>query len=194
MMSLFDDLIKQIAGTDAFVDFNGYASFFGLFQGTVKARILRRTHIRKAQFPGFVSFDGFHKGIRDAYRYIEVGYGLLIGLTGDEFLNIRMIHAQDSHIGTPARAALSDLPKSLIVDAQKTHRTGGLTSRGLHQGSVRAQTRKGKSIAAAGLLDQGGVPQGLKNTGRISAHIIANGENKTGSQLAEGCASTGKSG
>ncbi len=64
------------------------------------------------------------------------------------------------------RAALGDLAKGVVVDAQETHRAGGLAGGGFHQGAGWAQAREGEAVAAAGLLDQGGIAQGLEDAGR----------------------------
>ena len=53
---------------------------------------------------------------------------------------------------------------------------------------------KRETVAATGLLDQRRITQGLKDAARISAHVILNGQDKTGSQLAQGSSGTGKGG
>ena len=67
-----------------------------------------------------------HEGVGDADGDIEVGDLILIGLAGDEFFDVGMIHAQDAHVGAAAGSALGDLTKGMIIHAQETNRTGGL--------------------------------------------------------------------
>ena len=138
--------------------------------------------------------DSLHEGIGDADRDIEIGDGILVGLAGDEIFDIRMIDAQHSHVGAAAGAALGDLAKGLIVDAQETHRSGSLPGGGLDQGAFGAQAREGKAIAAAGLLDQGGIAQSLEDARRVATHIIGDGQHETGCQLPERRAGAGKGG
>ena len=147
----------------------------------------RRSHIR-------VVLDGLHEGIGDADRDVEVGDGVLVGLAGDELFHIRVVDAQDGHIGAAAGAALGDLAEGVVVDAQEADRAGGLPGGGFDQGALGAQAREGEAVAAAGLLDEGGIAQGLEDAGRIAAHIVGDGQHKTGSQLAERCAGAGKGG
>jgi hypothetical protein len=103
----------------------------------------------------------------------------------NELLNVRMIHAQDGHVGATARTALSDLAKCLIVDAQETNRAGRFAGRAANQRAFGAQPRESKAVTAAGLLDQGGIPKRLEDASRIAAHIIFDRQDKTGCQLPE---------
>jgi hypothetical protein len=105
-----------------------------------------------------------------------------------------MVHAQNGHVRTAARAALGDLAEGMVINAQETDRAGCLAGRGFHQGSAGTQAGERKPIAAAGLLDEGGIAQGLEDTIRAAAHVVRNGQYKTGSQLAEGRAGPGESG
>ena len=63
-----------------------------------------------------------HKGIGDRHTDIEVGDFFLVGLAGDEFQNVRVIHAEDAHIRPAPRAALLDVFGGLIVDLHERHR------------------------------------------------------------------------
>ena len=119
---------------------------------------------------------------------------MFVGLAGDEIFDIRMIHAQDGHIGAAPAAALGDFAEGMVIDAQKADRAGGLSGGCFHQRTGRAQAGEGKAVAAAGLLDEGGIAQGLENAGRILAHVIGDGQHKTGSQLPQRCAGPGEGG
>ena len=149
-------------------------------------------HIREAQFPILIVTNGTHKGIRNAHRNIEVRDLILIRFAGNKFLDIGMIHAQDTHIGATPGPALGDLTKGMIVDAQESNRPGGLSRRRFDERTFRPQAREGEAVAAAGLLDQGRVTQGLENTRAITSHIIGNRQNEAGGQLSKRRARTGK--
>ena len=92
------------------------------------------------------------------------------------------------------RAALGDLAKGVVVDAQEADRAGGLPGGGFDQRALGAQAGEGEAVAAAGLLDQGGVAQGLEDAGRVAAHIIGDGQDETGGQLAQRGARAGEGG
>ncbi len=127
-------------------------------------------------------------------RDVEVGDLVLVGLAGDELLHIRVIHAQDGHVGAAAGAALGDLAEGVVVDAQEADRSGGLPGGGFDQGALGAQVREGKAVAAAGLLDERGVAQGLEDAAGFAAHVVADGQHKAGSQLPERRARAGEGG
>ena len=57
-------------------------------------------HIREAQFPILIIAHGTHESIRHADGNVEVCNLILIGLAGNEFFDIGMIHAQDAHVRT----------------------------------------------------------------------------------------------
>ena len=103
-----------------------------------------------------------------------------------------MVDAQHRHVGAAPAAALGHLTEGFIIDAQETHRTGGLTGGGFDQRVLRAQAGEGKAIAAAGLLDQGRIAQRLEDARRVAPHIIGDGQHKAGSQLAQRRTSPGK--
>ena len=105
-----------------------------------------------------------------------------------------MIHAQDGHVGAAPGAALGDFAKGMVIDPQKADRAGGLPGGGFDQGAGGAQAGEGEAVAAAGLLDEGGIPQGLENPGGILAHIIGDGQHKAGGQLPQRCPGPGEGG
>jgi len=51
---------------------------------------------------------------------------------------------------------------------------------------------EGEAIAAAGLLDQGRVTQGLENARAVTSHVIGDGQNKASSQLSKRRTRAGK--
>jgi len=109
-------------------------------------------------------------------------------------LNIRVVHPQHSHIGSPPGPTLGNFSKGMIIHAQETHRSGCLTSRGLYQASLGAQPAEGKSISTTCLLDESGIAQGGENSTCQLAHVVADGQDKTGSQLPQWCSGAGKRG
>ncbi len=78
-------------------------------------------------------FNSLHESIGDPDRNIEIGDLVLIGLAGDEILHIRVVHAQDGHIGAAAGAALGNFAEGVVIHAQEAHRTGSLAGRAFHQ-------------------------------------------------------------
>ena len=105
-----------------------------------------------------------------------------------------MVHAQDGHVGAAAGAALGDLTEGVVVDAQEADRSGGFAGGGFDDAALGAQAGEGKAVAAAGLLDEGGVAQGLEDAGGVAAHVIIDGQDKAGGELPEGSAGAGEGG
>ena len=194
VVGLLDDLVEQVARPQGLVDFDRDAGGLGLLERAVELAVIGRKHVRETQVPIRVIFHGPHEGIRDAHGNVEVGDRVFVGLAGDELFHVRVIHAQHGHVGAAARAALGHFAEGVVVNAQEAHRAGGLPGRGFHQAALGAQARKGKAVAAAGLLDQGGVPQGGEDAGGFLAHVVRNGQHETGRQLAQGGAGPGKGG
>src|SRR5512143_2287948 len=59
---------------------------------------------------------------------------------------------------------------------------------------MRPEAREREAVSAAGLLDQGGVAEGLEDTSGIAAHIVCNRQDETGGQLAKRRAGTREGG
>jgi len=81
----------------------------------------------------------------------------------DEILDVWMVHPQHGHIGAPACTSLGDLAKGLVINPQEAHRPRGLAGRGRYQIPFGPKAGEGEAIAATSLLNQSGVPQGLKD-------------------------------
>ena len=192
MVSLFYDLVEEIAGFDGLVYLDADTGFAGLVNVAVEIFGLRVVQIRENQIPVRVSFHCLHEFIGDANREIEIGDGCFTGLAGDELLDIRMVHAQNSHVGTASGTALGYFTESMVVDPQKSNGPGCLTGTGAHDGAFRAQAGERETVATAGLLDQGRIAQCLENAGIFLPHVIADGKNETGSQLSQWSTGTGK--
>ena len=194
VVGLLDDAVEQVAGAHGGIGAHGQPGRLGLLQRAAEALGSRVGDVEEAQLPIGVLLDGAHEGIRDADGDVEVGDRVFVGLAGDELFDIRVVDAQHAHVGAAARAALGDLAEGVVVDAQEAHRPGGLPGGGLDHRSVRAQAREGEAVAAAGLLDQGGVAQGLEDAGRVAAHVIDDGQDEAGGQLPERGAGAGEGG
>ena len=178
-MGLVDNLLKKFPGTDGLVGTQRYAPGFGLLRGATKASVSRGGYIRETQIPIGIIFYCLHESIGDTDRDIEIGDRVFAGLASDEFFHIRVVHPQDTHIGSAPGTALGNFAKGMVINTQETYRTGGLPGRRFYQCALWPQARKGKTIPAAGLLNQRGVPQGLENTCRVTTHIVSNRKNKT---------------
>ena len=116
-MGLFNDLIKEFAGFYLLIAANGNTFFFCLLECAAKFALFHFRDIREAQFPFPIFLHGAHERVGDPHRDIEVRNLILIGLGGNKVFHIRMVHAQDSHVGASSCSALGDLAKRMIIDA-----------------------------------------------------------------------------
>ena len=192
VVCLAHDLVEQVARPHALVNLDGDAGFLGLLDVAVEAAVLGVGHIREFQVPAAVVLHRSHEGIGDAHRDVEVGDLVLVGLAGDEFLDIRMVHAQHRHVGAAACSALRHLAEGVVVYAQEAHRAGRLPGGGLDQRALGAQAGEVESVAAAGLLDEGGVAQRLEDAAGALAHIVGEREHKARRQLPQRGAGAGE--
>ena len=158
VVGLGDNFIEQVTRPDRPVGPHRQAGFDRSLKRSGKLAVARVEHIGEAQIPILIILDGLHELIGDADRDVEVGDGVLIGLAAYEFLDIRMVHPQDGHIRAAPGAALGDLAEGVVIDPQESDRSGGLPGGGFDQRAFGAQTGEGKTIPAAGLLDEGGIP------------------------------------
>ena len=195
VVRLGDDLVEQVARADGLIDAHGDAGGFGLFERAAEACGSRAMHVGEAQVPIRVVLRRrcMNASVMPT-EMLKLVICVFVGLAGDELFDIRMVHAQHGHVGAAAGAALGDLAEGLVVDAQEAHRPGGLPGGGFHQRALGAQAREGEAVAAAGLLDQRRIAQGLEDAGRIAAHVIGDGQHKAGGQLAQRRAGAGKGG
>jgi len=72
----------------------------------------------------------------------------------------------------------------MVINFQEANRAGRLASRGIYQGSLRAQPGEIKAVTAAGLLDQCSILERGKDAVGLFTHVIRYGQNEAGSQLA----------
>jgi hypothetical protein len=80
---------------------------------------------RVAQRKVAVVAHGLHERVGDGDRDVEVGDLALFRLALDELFDVRVVDAQHAHVGPAAAAALGNLAKGLVVDAQKADGAGG---------------------------------------------------------------------
>ena len=94
VMRLLDDLLEQVACFDCTIGADGHARGFSLFKSPFDVlAVTGIMHVGEAQFPFSIILDGLHEGIRDADRNVEIGNVVLVGLAGDEIINIGMVYA-----------------------------------------------------------------------------------------------------
>ena len=94
------------------------------------------------QFDIGVGIDGLHEGVGDADRDVEVGQVAVV-LGVDEVLDVRVVAAQDAHLGAAAGAGGFDRLAGAVEDAHvRETGPGRARLRALDQGADRADRRK----------------------------------------------------
>ena len=83
------------------------------------------------------------------------------------------------HVRAAPRAALLDLLRGGIENAQEGHRAGGHAAGGAHAGIPGAQAREGKARSSSGLVDHGGEFHRIENF----LNGIPHGQHKAGGEL-----------
>ena len=127
-------------------------------------------------------FHGLHEAFGQGHGDVEIGQLVFAFLAGDEFQNVRVVHAQDAHVGPAPGAALFDLLGGGIENAHERHRPRSHAAGRADPAFFRAQARKGKARAAAGLVDERRVLHGVEDL----LHGIAHGQHEAGRQLPKG--------
>jgi len=192
-MRLLHKEVKELARLDGLMDPDWQTRFFGSIDRSVELFVSRMMHIGETQFPICVIFHGLHKLVGNAQGNVEVGDCHFAGFALDESFHVGMVDPQHAHIGSAARAALGNLAEGVVVDFQEPNRSGCLTGRGVDNGALRTQAGKVKAVAAAGLLDQGGIAKGAENAVLGTPHIIGNRQHKASRELPERCPCAGES-
>ena len=105
-----------------------------------------------------VGVDGFHEGVGDADRDVEVGQVALV-LGVDEFLDIRMVAAQHAHLGAAAGAGGFDGFAGAVEDAHVRDRAGSTRLRALDAGALRPDRGEVVTDAAPAAHGFGGLGQ-----------------------------------
>ena len=127
-------------------------------------------------------FHGFHEGVGDAHGKVEVRHAIIVGLAGDELLDVGVIDPKDPHIGSAPRAPLLDRFRRGIEDRHEGDRSAGDSLRGKDRVVFRAKTGEGKAGPAAALVDHGGVLDGFED----AVDGILHGEDEAGGKLPQG--------
>jgi len=87
---------------------------------------------------------------------------------------------------------LGYLPKRLVVDVQETNRAGGDAGAGLYPRSFGPQAGKREAVTSTCLLDKSRIAQRREDAVRTAPHVVFDGQDKTGSELAEWGAGAGE--
>ena len=112
---------------------------------------------RVDQVVGGAGLHGLHELLGERHRDVEVGE-VAVGLALDEVEDVRVVDAQNAHVGAAARAALLDRLGRLVEHAHERDRSARHALRRAHLVAARAQPREAEAGAAAGLVDQRSVP------------------------------------
>ena len=82
--------------------------------------------------------DGRHELVGDSDRDVEVRDLRQVFLAGDELHDVRMIDAQNSHVGAAARSTLLHRVGARVVQLHEAHRPRRDSRRAAHHRSLRA--------------------------------------------------------
>ena len=127
----------------------------------------------------FVFRDLAHEIFGDGDGDVEIIDLLVVLLADDEIHDVRMVDAQDTHVGAAPGAALLDRLGGGVKDFHERNGTRGDAARGTDGRRTRPQARERKSRAAARLVDERGELDGIEN----AVHRIFNRQDKTGGEL-----------
>ena len=113
---------------------------------------------------GGARFDGLHEGVGHGHANVEVLERRHVGLHFDEGVDVRVIDAQDAHVGAAPGAALFDRFGGGIEHLHERDWPARHAHRRLHAVIRGPQTRKREAGAAARLMDDRCVADRLENT------------------------------
>ena len=114
--------------------------------------------------------ERLHKGIGEAHGEIEVGEDTLLVFGVDEGQNIRMIDAQQAHIGAAPPPAVLDHLSGLVEDLHKGDGAGGHPTGVLDCIALRAQAGEIQAYPTARLMDTGRITHGREDTVQTVFH------------------------
>jgi hypothetical protein len=136
------------------------------------------------QVVGLVLAHRLHKRLGDAHGEVEVGDLAGIVLAGDELQNIGVVHPQNPHVGAPAGAALLHRLGGGVEHLHKGDGAGGHAAGGVDGGALGPQAGEGEAGAAAALVDQRSVLDGVEDV----LHGVGHRQHEAGGELAQGAA------
>ena len=122
-----------------------------------------------------------HEFLGQADGDVEVVDVVIVLLALDELHDVRMVDAQDAHVGAASGAALLDGFGGGVEDLHKTDRAAGNAACGTDGRAFLAQAGERKACAAAGFVDERRILDGVKNL----FHAVADGQDKAGGELSE---------
>ena len=122
-----------------------------------------------------------HEGLGKTNGDVEVGNLLGVVLAGDKVHDIGVVHPENAHIGPPAGAALLHRLGGGVEDLHKGDGAAGNTPGGVYRGALGPQPGEGKTGAAAGLVDQGGVLDGVEDV----LHGVLHRKHEAGRELSQ---------
>jgi hypothetical protein len=155
----FHHLVPEVVGAHAAVDPDPVFALEGAGAPHVDVRL---GTVRQLDLG--VGFDGFHEGVGDGDRDVEVGQVAVI-LGVDEDFDVRMVAAQDTHLGTTPGAGRFDGLARAVEDAHVGDRSRGARLRALDQRADRPDRREIVADAAAAAHGFGGFGEGAVDAG-----------------------------
>src|SRR5215204_6659006 len=108
-----------------------------------------------------VRLDGLHELVGYGHGDVEVVDLVVVLLAIDELLDVGVVDPEDAHVRPAPGSALLDLVRRSVVDGHKRDGTGRYAHRRLHQVVLGTQTGEAKARAAAALVDDGLVLEGV---------------------------------
>src|ERR1051325_3943294 len=129
---------------------------------------------------GAVAHRG-HERVGHGDRQVEVAHPRRVELDRDELEDVRVVDAQDAHVGAAARPALLDRLGRHVEHLHQRHGSRGGAAGGGDEVAGRAQPGEREAGAAARLLDLGGPAHRLEHAGRG----VVDRDHEAGGELAE---------
>ena len=134
------------------------------------------------QRENFILLPGLHEGVGYGHGEIEIGKLRGVAFYPDELLDVRMIDAQDPHIGPAAFPTLFDGLGGGVKDPHEGDRAARHSLGAAHHVPPGTQPGEGKTRSSAGLMDQGRGLKGLED----GLQGILHRKDKTGRKLPQG--------
>ena len=128
-----------------------------------------------------LGFECPHEVLGEPDGNIEVGEDRGIALGSDELEDVRVIDPQDGHVGAAAGAALLDGLGGGVENSHERNGAGGAAAGGADDVSLGPEAGEREASAAAGLMDESGVLDGLED----GCHRVFDGKHKAGGELLE---------